>query len=211
MRSRVPAVAVLVSLVLALAATPAGAGTDAEAATGFVTRLNAARSEAGLAPLAVASDLADVAQRHAVRMADAANLHHNPALTSEVTGWGKVGENVGRGPSVETVHDALWASPSHRANLLDPAFTQVGIAVESRDGHLWVTQVFRRPQAPDGPAVDPPVEAVAAEATPVAPTSPPVTAVAAPRTESTLDHTTIMLARLEAAEQAVSLSDLLGP
>jgi uncharacterized protein YkwD len=38
---------------------------------------------------------------------------------------------------------ALWASPSHRENLLFPSFDLVGIGVApDPDGTLWVCQVF---------------------------------------------------------------------
>jgi len=38
---------------------------------------------------------------------------------------------------------ALWASPSHRENLLLPRFDRVGIGVaRDPDGTLWVCQTF---------------------------------------------------------------------
>jgi hypothetical protein len=63
----------------------------------------------------------------------------------------KLGENVSQGDSVEAAYAALMASPSHRANMLEPAFTQVGIGVVLRPTEhpaLLATLVFaRRPRA----------------------------------------------------------------
>lgn len=43
--------------------------------------------------------------------------------------WRSVGENIAGGPgSVGTVMDGWLASPGHCANLLSPAFTEVGVA-----------------------------------------------------------------------------------
>jgi uncharacterized protein YkwD len=54
-----------------------------------------------------------------------------------------VGENVAHAPSIALAHRALWASPSHRANLLGAEFDRVGVAV-SRDerGDSWVAETF---------------------------------------------------------------------
>jgi uncharacterized protein YkwD len=41
------------------------------------------------------------------------------------------------------VHRALWASPSHRLNLLDSRFTRWGLGVaKDTDGGLWVCELF---------------------------------------------------------------------
>src|SRR6056297_230255 len=101
----------------------------------FVHLTNQARAERGLAAaLQVAPELTAVARSHAARMADDDHLHHNPALTADVSGWDIVGENVGRGPSVAALHRALMDSPSHRDNILDERYTQIGVGIEVRDG-----------------------------------------------------------------------------
>ena len=164
--ARRPATAVL-AIVVALLVTmlvPATArAADAGAEQAFVAAVNRERAAAGLPALAVADDLVAVARRQAVRMADAAELHHNSNLTGEVAGWQKVGENVGRGPSVEAVQDAFMASPSHRANVLESDWTEIGLGVEVRDGRLWVVEVFRLPAAAPEPSPEaPPAPAPAA-------------------------------------------------
>ena len=140
-----------------LAATSSAATTHADLASEHTTSdlevevvsaINADRVAAGLPALTLVGDLSVVARQHSARMADAESLHHNPDLADDIERWERVGENVGRSPSVDAVHAAFLASPSHEANILDPGFTEVGIAVDERDGTLWVTQLFREPSAP---------------------------------------------------------------
>jgi uncharacterized protein YkwD len=126
-----------------LTATPAGATTAEDSLT---ARLNGARSDQGLPSLATRSDLVAVARAQATRMADSGTLYHNPNLTTDVTNWRWVGENVGYGPDVQTVHVAFMNSDGHRANILDTDYTQVGVGVVERGDRVWVAEVFRRPQ-----------------------------------------------------------------
>lgn len=135
---------VLAALVMATLA-PTVALADADAESAFVSAANRERAAAGLSPLAVADDLVAVARRHSATMADGHDLHHNPSLTSDVASWQRVGENVGRGPGTDAIHAAFMASPTHRANILEAGWTEVGIGVEAREGRIWVTQVFRLP------------------------------------------------------------------
>lgn len=117
---------------------------SATAAT-FTDAVNHERRLQGLAPLAPAGDLADIARRWSEQMASSGVLRHNPDLTAQVSGWSAVGENVGYGGSELQVHNALMASPGHRANILSTAYTEVGIGIATRGSAVWVTQVFRRP------------------------------------------------------------------
>jgi len=126
-----------------LTAAPAGATTAEDSLT---ARLNGARSDHGLPGLATRSDLVAVARAQATRMADSGTLYHNPNLTTDVANWRWVGENVGYGPDVQTVHVAFMNSDAHRANILDTDFTEVGIGVVERGDRVWVAEVFRRPE-----------------------------------------------------------------
>jgi hypothetical protein len=128
---------------------PLLAATTAEASGGageFVSLTNSARSGHGVSRLAVSGDLASIAQRQAQRMADKGELYHNPNLASEVHNWQKIGENVGYGPDVSSIHNAFMHSSGHRANILDGAFTQIGVGVVVKDGVVWVSEVFRQPE-----------------------------------------------------------------
>jgi hypothetical protein len=90
-------------------------------------------------------DLHQVAQDHARAMAAAGRLFHDPTLRDRVAGWTRLSDNVGVGEDLERVHAALMASPGHRANVLDPGVTQLGVGAAWDGSRLWVAQVFRQP------------------------------------------------------------------
>lgn len=234
-RRRTAITLLIAALLLPFAARPAGAAVDGGAESRFVQLINQARAQAGLPALSVRSDLVAVARRHSARMADADDLHHNPGLAGEVSGWQKLGENVGRGPTVDAIHGAFMDSPGHRANILSADFTEVGVGVEVRDGgRIWVTEVFRLPLAAEPapePAPEPepvpqpapapaPAEQTAAPAAPAAPAqqSAPqpdgsVTAAAAEPAASLHevdDRTALMLAQMSARDLGVSVSETLS-
>jgi hypothetical protein len=137
------------AVVLGSMVVPASAG----AAGNFVSDVNAARGAAGLPPLAVSSDLAAAATRQANAMAQSATLFHTPNLSSAVCCWASLGENVGMGQSIASIHAAFMASPAHRDNILSSSYTQIGVgyAVDAR-GLLWVSEIFRRPNGTPAPA-----------------------------------------------------------
>lgn len=138
--------AVVLALSFVLVAQPAAeAGTDSAAELDFACRVNAERESRGDKAMRVASDLREVARAHSVRMADENRLYHNPNYSKEVTGWTVVAENVGRGPSVSSLHAAFMDSTGHRRNILDSRFTEVGMGVERRGSTVWITQLFRKP------------------------------------------------------------------
>ncbi|HTY72623.1 MAG TPA: CAP domain-containing protein [Actinomycetes bacterium] len=140
------ALAAVVGAAVVIGALAPAAGVRAGASPGqFVSLTNGARSANGVHALASAGDLASIAQRQAQRMADKGQLFHNPNLASEVKNWQKVGENVGYGPDVQSIHNAFMHSPPHRANILDSDFTQIGVGVVVKNGVVWVSEVFREP------------------------------------------------------------------
>jgi hypothetical protein len=126
-------------------ARPAEAVIDGAAETSMACAVNQERASRGLPPLRVASDLTRVARDHSVRMANADRLYHNPDLATQVTGWRRLAENVGVGPSVTSVHNALMGSDGHRANILNSSVEELGIGIDVRGSRVWVTQVFRQP------------------------------------------------------------------
>jgi hypothetical protein len=125
---------------------PAQAAVDGSAESEFVSLVNRERTSRGLAALTVRTDLRDVARSHSRRMASSGNLHHNPNLTTQVTNWVRLAENVGTGSGAASLHSAFMSSSGHRANILDTKVSEVGIGVELAGGRLWVTQVFRAPE-----------------------------------------------------------------
>lgn len=198
--SRTPILALLVALVALLVPAGASAAVDAGSESAFLTSIDRERAARGLPALRRAADLQAVARRHAARMADRGALYHNPQLGSEVSGWSKLGENVGRGPDAGAVHDSFMASPSHRDNVVSAAFVEVGVGVERRGDVLWVTQVFRVPESqpaaqptpepapqpqPTATATAPPAPS-SIPAPPPAPTAPPAPAPAPTREHADL-------------------------
>lgn len=122
---------------------------DPEAA--LLARLNGARAAEGLPPLARDKSLDELARAHAREMKKTRVLGHDvgdgdPAARVADAGlaFKVIGENVAKAKSERAAHRALYASPSHRANLLETRFRKVGIAVVSdpKTGDLWVAQLF---------------------------------------------------------------------
>ena len=106
--------------------------------------LNAERAAAGLAAVAMHPDLVDDALAWSQRMMGAGSLSHNPNLAAVTSDWDKLGENVGVGTSVASLHTAFMNSPGHRGNILGD-YDYVGIAVvEETSSKLWITVVFMK-------------------------------------------------------------------
>jgi hypothetical protein len=60
------------------------------------------------------------------------------------SGWERVGENVGRGQSPSSLHQAFMNSSGHAANILGD-YNYVGVGTDtSSDGTLYVTVVFMK-------------------------------------------------------------------
>ena len=97
---------------------------------------NRERVAQGLAPLRWDDALANAARNHAVLMAQNALSHQfpgEPALQDRARVAGalftEVAENVAEGGAADAIHSGWMHSPHHRANLLDPELTAIGIAV----------------------------------------------------------------------------------
>jgi hypothetical protein len=84
---------------------------------------------------------------------------------------------------VATLHAAFIASPKHFENLIDPAFTHLGIGIVHVGGTLYVSEMFMKLNAPPAPVVAPvstPVTAAPAPLPKPAPAPKPVVAKPAP-------------------------------
>lgn len=139
----------LVALVVGVGTLPPAPADAADWAVDlerdFHALVNVERAKEGLGALTLRTDIRTVARRHSQTMAGEWDLFHNPDFSSQITGWQRVAENVGFGPSVDSIHGALMNSEGHRRNILDDRVTEVGIGVLVKDGRVWVTQNFRRP------------------------------------------------------------------
>jgi hypothetical protein len=180
-----------------------GAADTAQASTGsdeaYVhAKVNEAR--AGRLPgLGDDGRLDAVARAQAARMRDQGRIFHNPnnGEDADAAGynWQRVGENVGVGPDVADVQRAFMASDSHRANILDARFTDLGIGVAvAPNGRVYVAQVFgklREQSAPDA-ATKPDATKVAVPAPPAL-EAPKATEVVAPKIEPVVPEGHILL------------------
>jgi uncharacterized protein YkwD len=117
--------------------------------------LNQERERAGLQRLQWNQDLADAARAHSDLLARHKKLSHQfrgePELQQRAGKAGvrfdAVAENVAYAPTVRDLHDGLMHSRPHRANILNPEYNAVGIAIVERDGELYATQDFARVMA----------------------------------------------------------------
>ena len=171
--------ALVASLLLAATgradASPENPGAD-EAQ--FVAALNQTRASVGVGPLTVNSQLTSLARQHAQAMADAGRIYHASPISAGVTApWVKLGENVGTGPSVQPVMTAFINSPGHYNNIVDPAFTYVGVGVVWVGNQMYTTHRFMQtstnPAPPPTSPPPPPPPPPAPEPEPPAPTTPP--------------------------------------
>ena len=110
----------------------------------FARRINGARDDAGKGRLKLDPELSKAARSHTFGMANKDLLYHTPGdrLTSKVTNWSTLGENVGVGNYVEELHKAFMDSHGHRDNILYTGFTHVGVGVVVRRERMWVTVIF---------------------------------------------------------------------
>lgn len=124
-----------------------GAKDDDDA---MLRMINAARASESLAPLVRNAQLDRLAKIHSEEMLKVRVVGHDvgsgdPAVRLRAAGVSAhvAGENVATASTLENAHRALWASPSHRGNLLLDQFTHVGVAVlRAPDGMVWVTEMF---------------------------------------------------------------------
>jgi uncharacterized protein YkwD len=124
---------------------------DAEAERELFNLANQARAQAGVAPLQVDDGLTRAARAHAAEMARQQQLSHQFAgETSFATRLAanctlhldQAGENVAYAGSVDEAQQGLMHSPTHRENLLNPAYNVAGFGVVRAGFSLYVAQDF---------------------------------------------------------------------
>lgn len=122
---------------------PSSAGYSSSAESSFASKINSYRGANGLASLKRDSSLNSYARSWAKKMAQSGSLSHSN-ISSLIPPWSSVGENVGKGGSVQAIFDALKASSGHRANMLGD-FTHFGVGVwQDGNGVVWTAHVFTR-------------------------------------------------------------------
>ncbi|HHW43825.1 MAG TPA: sporulation protein [Desulfotomaculum sp.] len=103
----------------------------------MVDLVNRERAKNGLPPLKVNPDLVKVARLKAEDMVKNNYFSHtSPTYGSPFDmmrqfgiSYSYAGENLAGAPTVESAHTNLMNSPGHRANILNPNFTRIGIGV----------------------------------------------------------------------------------
>lgn len=166
--SIVPGLLPLLWMVLGGVALPLAHGrSPADGAREVLALVNAARAQprrcgtqpfAASPPLAAAASLEAVAREHADDMARRGYFDHTGAdgssppqrVTRGGYAWTIAGENLalGRMTAREAV-DGWLASPGHCANIMDPRFTETGIALAAgreRERPTYWVQTFAAPQ-----------------------------------------------------------------
>jgi uncharacterized protein YkwD len=152
-------------------ATPTGTGTPAPPAPtaaqypgvpavvlDVLTRTNAERAGNGCGALRLSTVLTSVAQAHSTDMAVHDYFSHDSLsgatpfdrMTAAGYRYATAGENIAAGQDTPAAVMAAWmASPGHRANILNCAFTEIGVGYAtdsgSRYGTYW-TQDFAAPR-----------------------------------------------------------------
>jgi hypothetical protein len=128
----------------------AAASYDTSAyAARLLALVNDARAQHGLRPLVLAPGTTTVAWDWTQHLADDRTLSHNGRLGRQLAShgssrWRVYGENVGVG-SVEDpdgLFEAYMHSPEHRANILNPDYRFVGLAVVFTGSRSWNTFDF---------------------------------------------------------------------
>lgn len=112
---------------------------------------NQARRQAGAPPLALDAGLSWAARLHAQAMLRAQRLSHQfdgePSLPQRLAATTELqleqeGENVALDYDAEHGHQHLMLSAPHRANLLNPSYNVVGLAVVRSKDRIYIVQDF---------------------------------------------------------------------
>jgi uncharacterized protein YkwD len=112
--------------------------------TDFNKKMNEERAKQGLGKLSIDPELSKAARVHTNEMITRNELYHTTSdnLRKRVTSWSVLGENVGVGSTVGSLHTAFMNSPAHRDNVLHAAYRHSGIGVRVAGGRMWVTIIF---------------------------------------------------------------------
>ena len=134
----------------------------------LVAAINNERTQRGLASLTEDPLLNVTARTHSREMCSLNYFDHHSPTTGRQTpmdryltglrAWGEdkpesalVGENIFYASTTDSVYNASYAhmslmnSPGHRANILEPRFTKIGVGLyRDSQNRFWVTETFLR-------------------------------------------------------------------
>lgn len=123
---------------------------DSAAEKEIFRQVNADRAQAGLPALELDDRLTEIARQHTEKMVEHKALSHQfpeePDVRRRVVSSGVrfdiSGENVAYDRDAESAERSLMHSPPHRANIVRPEFTVIGIGVIRVGDSIYVTQDF---------------------------------------------------------------------
>ena len=110
------------------------------------------RAAESLGPLINHAGLTEAARRHSAEMAEAHTLAHvspttgSPADRASAAGVraSRVTQNISRRPTAMAAHEAILASEAHRAQLLDPNATHIGVGLAPGEDGVYLTELMAR-------------------------------------------------------------------
>lgn len=116
----------------------------------MINEINKERAAAGLSPLQVDLRLVDVAQMKALDMKTNGYFSHTSPtygspfdmLKNAGIQYRSAGENIARNMSVDAAMAAFMSSNGHRKNILNPAYTHIGVGVVSSSSGNYYVQIF---------------------------------------------------------------------
>lgn len=116
----------------------------------LIAAANQERATQGIAPLKSDPALSAAARNHAAAMAQHQNISHQfsgePGLFERIQQYSPsfdaVGENVAYAPTVDRIHTGWMNSAGHRANLLNPSYNAIGVAVLVTGREIYAVEDF---------------------------------------------------------------------
>lgn len=126
----------------------------------LIAAANQERAAQGIAPLVPDPALSAAALNHARLMASRQDLSHQfpgePGLFPRIQAYSQafdaVAENVAYAPSVDRIHTGWMNSSGHRANLLNPNYNFIGVAVLVNGREIYAVEDFGHRPGNDPPA-----------------------------------------------------------
>ena len=137
-------------LILVLPAFPQDITSTSDMERQIFEWTNQERAKQNAPPLKWNNRLVLAARLHSDEMAKQKNLSHQlqgePVFTERLsergTRFSAAAENVGFGDDSETLQMGWMHSPPHRANLLNPVYTDMGVGIVRSGNRLWATEDF---------------------------------------------------------------------
>ena len=115
--------------------------------------LNSDRARYGLAPLVIDPELCRIARIKSQDMRDNQYFAHTSPTYGDVRSmlrrfgyaFTASGENIAHHATIEKAQAAFLSSPGHRRNIMNGAYTRVGLgaAIDAK-GYVYLTQIFCR-------------------------------------------------------------------